>query len=143
MKQTKNYASTATYDYTKQATETTEGISLTVPDQGYTLREIITRHTRGQAVSVKNYGGDFYGEEQVLPNFAKMDLSERDDAIKEAQANVQELQKQMDADQQKLRERKKKIAAEEAAFKKEWREKNATQKGGQSASPAARASNEA
>lgn len=77
------------------------GLSMTIPDQSLTVRDLIDRQKNGlnlTGVKVPVY----HGEDELLPEFNKLDLAEReelkhnnDEEIKELKARLQEYKKSL------------------------------------------------
>jgi hypothetical protein len=91
--------------------ESNDGISKTIPDEAYTMREILSRFAQGlplDNIKVPMYHGD---EKRVLDldEFKKMDLSERFDLLESVKAERQRLEKTLnDQAQKQINERKQK-----------------------------------
>lgn len=66
--------------------------SRTVPDQTMTIAEIVKRYNHGMPVSGK---GDPQFNEELLPNLAKMDLSEIHDLQKKVAQDIEDIRKRV------------------------------------------------
>lgn len=93
------------YDYDKHHSgEKKTGMSMTVPEQNYSLRQILDRFTRGQSISGMGTYNDYdYGTNQTPENWQqelnnyqenpnKMDLTERKEYAKKALKEIQQIQ---------------------------------------------------
>ena len=67
--------------------------SLTIPDQTLSVTEILARHTRGQDIS-QFIRAIQHGDDQDLPDLARMDISERYDYIEATRIEIKRLQQQ-------------------------------------------------
>lgn len=82
--------------------------SLTIPDQTLSVTEILARHTRGQDIS-QFIRAIQHGEDQDLPDLARMDISERYDYIEATRLEIKRLQQQA---ANEIREKRQKKADE-------------------------------
>lgn len=121
---TKVYGSVLNKPFYKQVhkpqTETFTGISMTIPDQSMTVSEMLSRTRRG--LPINSGAVPIYNGERLLPNWKTLDLIDRANAVKQAQANVEEKRKKRQAQQDKFdkyqAELKAKAEAEKAAATK-------------------------
>lgn len=92
------YNTQASYNYQKQKYTKPSGKSMTIPDQNYTVRQILEKFTSGQPINNTGTYNNFdlpRGEKfnrEDFNNFQKdahqMDLTEQKAAIKNAQAEI-------------------------------------------------------
>lgn len=82
-----------TYDHTKYPGEVFTLPSLTVPDQALSLKEIIRRFAMGIPMD----GGRLpvFDEENDLPDFTKMDLADREEAVERYQEELREIKERL------------------------------------------------
>lgn len=72
--------------------------SLTIPDQTMDIREILNRYAQGLPIEQKE---PIFNEEEMLPDWKKMDLSERYDFINQNKAEISRLQAELQNQQAK------------------------------------------
>lgn len=72
--------------------EIPQGVSMTVPDQTLSLRELIDRYTRG--VPVRTHQPVYNGDED-LPDFERLDLVDLDEARHFNKIHAQKLKEQL------------------------------------------------
>lgn len=106
--------------------------SMTIPDQSMSVKTILDRFARGLPL-----GGSrvpvYDGEDDDMPDMARLDLAERQEIIENAKEELVELQKKV-LKNKELREAAVKEKAEKAAanalkaYKKELEDKSETQK---------------
>lgn len=72
--------------------EIPQGVSMTVPDQTLSLRELIDRYTRG--VPVRTHQPVYNGDED-LPDFERLDLVDLDEARHYNKVHAQKLKDQL------------------------------------------------
>jgi len=93
------------YDYTQQKKQRSGGVSLSVPDQAMSVREILTRYARGLPL-----GGQkaelWDGEEEYIPDPKTLDLSEMEDLKNEATELFTKVKNDKSAKAKKAEERK-------------------------------------
>lgn len=74
--------------------------SMTVPDQSLTMRQILDRYARGLPLDVKVPIWTDDDELNPLPDIRTLDLSERDDMLRSARAELDEVKRKI-ADKRK------------------------------------------
>lgn len=111
------------YDWRKGGEPISKKPSVTVPDQSMTIREILTRFTRGQSVPTRQPIYD--GEE--MPDLNRMDLSE----IKDMRDQVQETLADVRRASEAKRKEQDKAAIKEAILQAQEAEKKAAGEGNQ------------
>lgn len=93
--------------YTPDAGRKLDPLSKTIPDQALTLRQLLDRYAKGMPL-VGNPATPVYdGPDVDLPDWKTLDLAEREDLIKNNQAEI-------DSIQRKLSEQEAKKAAKKA-----------------------------
>lgn len=92
--------STQNYKPRKQDRETIKGKSLTVPDDSYTIREIIERSQNGFPVDIKADAGypfenqdDFEADD--IEAIQRMDLAEQHETLQRIRAKRQDLEEEL------------------------------------------------
>jgi len=63
--------------------------SLTIPDETMSIREILSRFSRGLSVDQKI---SYYDEEDYHPDLSKMDLADREDYIEKVKQELKDIQ---------------------------------------------------
>ena len=81
------------YDHTRYG-EVNSQPSMTIPNDTMSLRQMLDRYARGMALPERPL--PYYDEENVFPNMAKMDLTERADYLESQKEKVLLLQKQLE-----------------------------------------------
>lgn len=87
--------------------------SMTVPDMTLSIRELIEKHTVGQPVAV-SYREPVYNGDVFVPNFASLDLAEREELAEQYKDEAEE-HRQTQKKQFAERKAREKIEADELA----------------------------
>lgn len=107
--------------------------SVTEPAQSMTIRQIVDKFRKGQPVSVHSY--DAYFDEGIeMPDMETLDLAERQEAVFEARARREEIEKDFKTKSQKRAAERKAKREEQDRLFEEWKKERA--QGGQSSLPA-------
>lgn len=93
--------------------ETPTGVSMCVPDQVMSIRDIYTRFVTGRPVDAANYGAEYFGEDE-MPHLKKLDLVEIAEMLENVRENRTLLQAQHDEEVRILNE----LEAEKSAKQK-------------------------
>lgn len=100
--------------------------SKTIPDQTMSLKTILTKYSKGMPINAPDNGQTYTGEKLAV-NFAKLDLTEQEEIVLEAAAELSELKgKKAREDAERLAEATKK-ANEAENLRKELDELKAKQ----------------
>lgn len=73
------------------------GHSMTIPDQSLTIRELISRFTRGMPVTGGADPSTAYFDENELPDPRTLDLVDRENYVKGYSEELQSIQKRLEA----------------------------------------------
>lgn len=88
-----SYQTILDYNHESQQYEENHQPSLTIPDQTMSIREIIDKYANGGVIETFN---PYYGEEEdfneLLPDFRKMDLADRQQLAEEFYNELNTLQ---------------------------------------------------
>jgi hypothetical protein len=68
--------------------------SQTIPDETYSIREILQRFSRGLTTTTKT---GFYDEEDYHPDITKMDLVDREEYIENVKIQLHDLQQSLNS----------------------------------------------
>lgn len=94
------------------------GASITVPDQTMSMRTILDRYRRGMPLEIRQKEPLFYNGE--FPDLSKMDISEIHQLKKEAAAEVQRMQKELqDKEEYKRMQKQKELEQQLEDLKKQ------------------------
>lgn len=109
--------------------------SMTVPDQAFSVKEILSRHQRGLSTTTGKV--PIYDGEELVPDFDRMDMIDRQDFMRNAQAKLDEIHSD-----QKIRNKSMKDQKAQAEFNQAQKDLEAAAPGtlknsGQGQSPAA------
>jgi hypothetical protein len=66
--------------------------SLTIPDETMSIREILSRYSRGLSVDQKV---PYFDEEDYHPDLSKMDLADREDYIEKVKQELKDLHEKL------------------------------------------------
>lgn len=82
-----HFEAPTTYEHPK-------GVSMTIPDQTLSLRELVARHTRGQ--SVPQHIGVFDDDnDNLMPELDKMDTLQKVDYLQSLKQSIQQTQQDL------------------------------------------------
>lgn len=114
------------YKLTAQGKEHVSGKSLTVPDESLSIREILTRFTRGQSVGgakepAFDSGADF--DSPDLEKVRDMDLVDRDELRSRVLVKKSDLQKKVDDEAKSAKHKKQEEDNLLEQMKKDFKEK--------------------
>lgn len=73
--------------------EKVSSVSMTIPDQSMTVKEIMDRYARGLPVNGER--SPVYHGEEFVPDLERMDLSEIEDLKSQVTADIKELQSRL------------------------------------------------
>lgn len=94
------YPTKQRYDPGKFPGKITYGPSLTVPDQTMSLREILSRHSRGLPISGVKVNPEYHGDTEDLVDFRTMDLAEKEDFIKAKADELKSIKDKLETERQ-------------------------------------------
>lgn len=81
------------------------GVSLTIPDQTLSIREILLRYARGQSISGNNLEPVYLGDNPEIPlDFPNWDIEDKQEFIKFHGERVRKMQTEIQHNQELLRE---------------------------------------
>lgn len=75
--------------------EVNNGVSLTVPNQALSIKEIMDRFSRGLPINEPVKIPIYHGDDEFYPDPRKMDLAEREMLIEQNRAELESLQKKV------------------------------------------------
>lgn len=90
------------YNYKDHKGEIPKGVSLTIPDQSMSIRQLIERHTRGQQIPIHMPSYQFTSDSEIdesmnIPDMEKLDYFEKVELKENVQETIDETKKSIKA----------------------------------------------
>lgn len=103
--------------------EKNDGVSLTVPDQSMTVRQLVQRYASGLPLTGTHRVGLYHGDDTPFPNFEQMDFAEQREVINAAKEEMEAIKVELNKKASDLK-KKKFQAKQKEALEKQLAETN-------------------
>lgn len=92
----KTILSCMNYDHTSQRGEVVDPVSIVMPDQSMSMREILDKFSRGIPFSLHNYSSKIFDEDDMNPDPNTMDLADRQEYLEAVETALDNLKNKQD-----------------------------------------------